>query len=53
MNKDKRFGMVLSSDEEQALKELAEMEGLSEAALVRRLIRLAAKDKGLWPVKSK
>ena len=44
------FGLVMSSVEKQALKHLAEVEGgLSQAALLRRLIRQEARKRGLWP----
>lgn len=44
-----QFGLVLLPSEKVALERLAEVEGgLSQAALVRRLIRQAAKDQGLW-----
>ena len=46
-----RFGFVLTDDEKQALARLAEIEGgLSEAATVRRLIRRAANERGVWPL---
>ena len=46
-----RFGLVLSEGEKTAIQRLAEIEGeLSRAALVRRLIRQAAKERGLWPL---
>jgi len=50
MFKTERFGLSLSPRERQALRHLAEVEGgLSQAALVRRLIRAEAKTRGLWP----
>lgn len=50
MEKDKRFGLVLTTAEKTALGRLAENQGgLSQAALVRRLIRDAARSAGLWP----
>lgn len=50
MPRMERLSLVLSSREKAAVEHLAEMEGgLSQAALVRRLIRQAAKDQGLWP----
>lgn len=46
-----RFGLVLLDSEKRALERLAEAEGgLSQAALLRRLVRKAAKERGLWPV---
>lgn len=49
MQRNVRFGLILSSLERQAVERLAEMEGgLSKAAIVRRLIREAAKQRGLW-----
>ena len=49
MLKTERFGLSLSPRERQALKHLAEVEGgLSQAALVRRLIRNEARERGLW-----
>lgn len=45
-----RFGLLLHSDEKRVLNRLAEAEGgLSQAALIRHLIRKAAHEKGLWP----
>ena len=50
MNRQIRFGLLLRPDEKQALNRLAEVEGgLSRAATLRRLIRKAAHEKGLWP----
>lgn len=50
MDKSLRFGMVLSPAEKYALVRLAEVEGgLSQAAIVRRLIRRAALQCGFWP----
>ncbi len=49
MRKGIRFGFVLTEDEKCALTRLAELEGgLSEAATVRRLIRRAAREAGVW-----
>ncbi len=49
MQKSMRFGMVLSKPEKEIVIKLAEIEGgLSQAALIRRLIRRAATDRGLW-----
>ena len=50
MYKKKRLGLVLSAREKRLVAQLAELEGgLSQAALVRRLIRRAGEDQGLWP----
>lgn len=50
MARNVRFGMIFSDVEYEALERLAEYEGgFSKAATVRRLIRLSAKEKGLWP----
>lgn len=44
-----RFGLVLLDREKRALERLAEAEGgLSQAALLRLLVRRAAKERGLW-----
>lgn len=52
MRKGIRFGFVLTADEKSALTKLAELEGgLSEAATVRRLIRRAAREAGVWKLK--
>ena len=45
----KRFPVMLSESERQALQNLARTEGLSGSAVVRRMIRRAARDQGLWP----
>ncbi len=48
MYKRVRFGFVLTEGEKRSLERLAEIEGgLSEAALLRRLIRRAAKEEGI------
>lgn len=48
MYKRVRFGFVLTESEKRSLERLAEIEGgLSEAALLRRLIRRAAKEQGI------
>ena len=50
MERKTRFGLVLSADEREALARLAEREGgLSRAATIRRLLRRAAHEHGLWP----
>ena len=47
----KRVSIVMLASEKLALERLAEAEGgLSQAALVRWLVRREAKAKGLWPV---
>ena len=49
MEKIKRFGMTLSEAEKNAILDLAEEAGgLSMSALVRRVIRNAALEKGVW-----
>ena len=49
MLRSQRFGLVLSPTEKAAVTKLAEAEGgLSQAAMIRRLIRLAAMRRGLW-----
>ena len=51
MNRDIRFGLLLSPAERLALGRLAEAEGgLSQAATLRRLIRQAALARDSWPV---
>lgn len=51
MKKSLRFGLVLTQAERRALARLAEVEGgLSHAATLRRLIRQAARQHGLWPL---
>jgi hypothetical protein len=50
MYKTKRLALVLTPAEKTAVVEMAEAEGgLSQAALVRRLIRNAAQERGIWP----
>jgi hypothetical protein len=50
MLRTKRLGLVLTPAEKSVLVRMAEAEGgLSQAALVRRLIRHAARERGLWP----
>ena len=51
MNRQHRFGLLLSPAEKHMLELLAEAEGLSQAATLRRLIRKAARERGLWPPK--
>lgn len=49
MSRPVRFGLLLNTAEKQALVRLAETEGgLSQSAMVRSLIRRAARDRGLW-----
>lgn len=49
MQKTERFGLVLTQSEKNAVTQLAEQEGgLSQAALIRCLIRKAAHERGLW-----
>ena len=48
MRKKARLGLILTTQEKSWVRRLAEIEGgLSEAALIRRLIRQAAKSNGL------
>ncbi len=48
MEKTERFGFWLTTNEKFVIARLAELEGgLSQAALVRRLIRRAAMEKGI------
>lgn len=50
MYKSERIGLRLTPSEKTAAKLLADLEGgLSIAALLRRLIRLAADEHGVWP----
>ena len=50
MRRTRQLGILVSPAEKAALKRLAEVEGgLSQAALVRRLIRKEAKRHGFWP----
>ena len=50
MHKSERLGLLLTPEEKSAAEQLAEAEGgLSLAAIVRRLIRKAAREHGLWP----
>jgi len=50
MYRTKRLALVLTPAEKTAVVKMAEAEGgLSQAALVRRLIRNAAKEHGIWP----
>ena len=50
MRKSERLGFVLSPREKSALEDLAEIEGgLSQSAVLRRLIRAEAQRLGVWP----
>jgi hypothetical protein len=50
MLRTRRFGIVLSQAEKRTLERLAEAEGgLSQAAILRYLLRRAARERGLWP----
>jgi len=54
MLKTERLGVLVTTLEKAALQRLAEAEGgLSQAALVRRLIRREAQRQGLWPTAKK
>lgn len=44
LRRTERFGLVLSTPEREGLRYLAEMEGLAEADVLRRLLRLAIND---------
>ena len=49
MQKTKRFSLVITTSENEAISFLADLEGgLSKAALIRRLIRKAAKENNVW-----
>jgi len=48
--RDEGFRMMLNVDEKRALQELAERDGGSQAAIVRRLVRAEAEKRGLWPI---
>lgn len=51
MKRVERIGLRITPLEKIAVEKLAEIEGgLSMAALVRRLIRQAAQNKGVWPI---
>lgn len=52
MKRTERFGLLLSSQEKTVVTRLAEHEGgLSQAALLRMLIRRAAVERGFWPMR--
>jgi hypothetical protein len=47
---EKRLGLVLTPTEKTVVVQMAEAEGcLSQSAQVRRLIRNAAREQGIWP----
>jgi hypothetical protein len=52
MKKSERFGIVFTPPEQYVLKKMSDDDGVSMAAFVRRIIRLSAKERGLWPVKN-
>jgi hypothetical protein len=47
--REEAFRLVMNQSERVALQQLAETEGLSQAAIVRRLVRVEAKRTGVWP----
>jgi hypothetical protein len=48
--RDERVGLVLTAEEKAALRDLAEAQGgLSQAAVIRQLLRSEAQKHGLWP----
>lgn len=50
MHRTKRISLVLTPMEKTVVEELAEAEGgLTQSALLRRLIRNAARERGIWP----
>jgi hypothetical protein len=50
MYRTERLGLLLTPAEKTAVVQMAEAEGgLSQSALVRRLIRDAARERGIWP----
>ena len=49
VRRDRRFPVVLSKHERQALQQMAQDEALSAAAVMRRLIIHEARRRGLWP----
>ena len=50
MERSVRFCLLLTCQERRSLKQLAEREGgLSQAAMVRHLVRSKARSLGLWP----
>jgi hypothetical protein len=49
MRREKDFRVTMTKTEKTALERLAEVEGLSQAAVVRRLLRVEARERGIWP----
>jgi hypothetical protein len=49
VRRDRRFPVVLSKRERQALQKIAQDEALSAAAVLRRFIIHEARRRGLWP----
>jgi len=50
MYRTERLGLLLTPAEKTAVLQMAEAQGgLSQSALVRRLIRNAARERGIWP----
>ena len=50
MHKTKRLSLMLTPMEKTVIEQLADAEGgLSQSALVRRLVRDAARKHGIWP----
>jgi hypothetical protein len=49
VKRDRRFPVVLSQRERQALQQIAQDEALSAAAVMRRFIIHEARRRGLWP----
>ena len=47
--RDEAFRLVMNQAERKALEKLAENDGTSQAAIVRRLVRNEARERGLWP----
>jgi hypothetical protein len=47
--RDEAFRLVMNQSERIALQQLAETEGMSQAAIVRRLVRIEATRTGIWP----
>ena len=44
LKRTERFGLMLSAEEREGLRELSEAEGLSEADVLRRLLRAALRN---------
>ena len=49
MKRDRRLPIVMSDEERQALKLLAHSDGLSAAGVLRRLLLMEARLRGVWP----